>query len=840
MRMRRLERHKVLALPDALLTLAASLQDATTADDVLDRLTSGLAERNVACALLVHLPDESGLQLERATLPLAPDVWGRALRLPAIAAALTQGRPLTYSRTGEAFTESLVDGPQRLLLTSRVPGTVIASPLRGASNLGAVLCLVSPELHERDRTAAWALALQLGAALRETASSGAAAPTNGRSAQPHAEELSLFDELTRRLSHSLSDEEIVRTTLEVLAPALGFQLAAAVSCRDGEDAVTVYAAREVPAELASNTAAGALTAFLRLTGEKHRSCQRLPFQTTTLAIESPPDTLAGFERSSGSVLDAPLVIEGEVTGLLRARSVDPNGFDSSKKRTFYTVANQVSLALERAIVQRQTERAHLASLAESLSDGIVLVDADLRVTSLNQAAHDHLSSLADVRLAEGATLTDTTLAKLAEQALTSGEPTKLQDLPTSAVSPERRYLVAMAAPLAGSREGSAAVVILRDVTEERLMQERLLQSEKMVSVGQLVSGVAHELNNPLTGIMGFAQLLLAREELDDRTRNDVQTIYTEADRAAKIVQNLLSFARRKRTEKESANLNVLLERVLELRSYDLRVKNIEVELDLDPNLPQTMVDTNQIQQVFFNIIINAEQAMMSEEGRGTLKVRSWRQQDAIRLSLQDDGPGIDDETLRRIFDPFFTTKQAGEGTGLGLTISYGIIDEHGGRIWAESRPGHGTAFIIELPIVQGSERPRAAPEEELSTATGGSILVVDDEESIQRLLGSILEMDGHKVDTARNGIEALERIGRGHYDVIITDIKMPDMDGRALYQRLLELDNDLAQRTVFITGDTVSPDTRDFLDQVRNPCLAKPFRIRQVRETISQILPNGS
>ncbi|MCH7838038.1 MAG: response regulator [Chloroflexi bacterium] len=535
-----------------------------------------------------------------------------------------------------------------------------------------------------------------------------------------------------------------------------------------------------------------------------------------------------------------MVIEGEVTGLLRARSVDPNGFDSSKKRTFYTVANQVSLALERAIVQRQTERAHLASLAESLSDGIVLVDADLRVTSLNQAAHDHLSSLADVRLAEGATLTDTTLAKLAEQALTSGEPTTLQELPTRAVSPERRYLVAMAAPLAGSREGSAAVVILRDVTEERLMQERLLQSEKMVSVGQLVSGVAHELNNPLTGIMGFAQLLLAREELDDRTRNDVQTIYTEADRAAKIVQNLLSFARRKRTEKESANLNVLLERVLELRSYDLRVKNIEVELDLDPNLPQTMVDTNQIQQVFFNIIINAEQAMMSEEGRGTLKVRSWRQQDAIRLSLQDDGPGIDDETLRRIFDPFFTTKQAGEGTGLGLTISYGIIDEHGGRIWAESRPGHGTAFIIELPIVQGSERPRAAPEEELSTATGGSILVVDDEESIQRLLGSILEMDGHQVDTARNGIEALERIGRGHYDVLITDIKMPDMDGRALYQRLLELDNDLAQRTVFITGDTVSPDTRDFLDQVRNPCLAKPFRIRQVRETISQILPNGS
>jgi two-component system NtrC family sensor kinase len=300
---------------------------------------------------------------------------------------------------------------------------------------------------------------------------------------------------------------------------------------------------------------------------------------------------------------------------------------------------------------------------------------------------------------------------------------------------------------------------------------------------------------------------------------------------------LLSFARRKRAEKELANVNVLLERVLELRTYDLRVKSIEVALDLDPALPETMVDANQVQQVFLNVIINAEQAMLAANGQGTLTVRSRRQGDAIRLSFQDDGPGMEAETLRRIFDPFYTTKDTGEGTGLGLTISYGIIEDHGGRIWAESEPGRGTTFHIELPVVQGAAQPSGPAAAELEPATAShAILVVDDEQSIQRLLGSILEMDGHRVDTARNGTEALERIARRSYDMVITDIKMPDMGGPDLYRRLLETDPSLAERTVFITGDTVSPETRTFLESVKNPCLAKPFRVREVRETIARML----
>ncbi len=669
------------------------------------------------------------------------------------------------------------------------------------------------------------LALQLGVALREpTAGVPDVAPQPATPA-PTAESSSLFHELTRQLSYSLSADEIIRTGVEVLTPELGLEIAAAVTCRDSEESTAVFAPAGTADDGIQSAASNAMDAFLRLTGDKHGDCTRGPVQAFELA------NLKKLTGQPVSMLEAPLVTDGEVRGLLQIGALQPDAFDASQERTFYTVANQISLGLERIALQQQVERAHLSSLAESLNDGIVLVDSTLQITSVNSAANGLLESAG---LKDVDSLADTPLAELAQTALREQQQTELEELPTSPTESGRRYLVAMAAPLAGSPEGSEAVVILRDVTEERLMQERLLQSEKMVSVGQLVSGVAHELNNPLTGIMGFAQLLMARD-LDEKTGADVETIYREAERAAKIVQNLLSFARRKRTEKEPANLNSLLERVLELRNYDLQVKSIDLELQLDPKLPETMVDANQIQQVFLNLIINAEQAILAEKERGTLKVRTKGEKGNIRVSFEDDGPGMEEGTLRRVFDPFFTTKEVGEGTGLGLTICYGIIDEHNGRIWAESQPGRGTTFIIELPIIQGA--PKAQPEAEPEpTIAAHSILVVDDEESIQRLLGSVLELDDHVVDTAKNGREALERIAEHDYDVVITDIKMPNMGGRELYEQLLKQNPALAARTIFITGDTVSPDTRAFLQDVSNPVLAKPFRVREVRDTIGRIL----
>ncbi len=816
----RASRHSRESLPTALLSIAHQLEQAASPAEALDTLTRSLTDRGVSCALLAQNTDGS-FELERATLPLATDLWGKPLRLPRLAASVTRGRPLAERDARNIFTQT-EDGGSRELLTTRTPGTLLAAPLK-MSNRPAILCLVSTDLRDQDAPAVSALAYQLGAVLRRPVANGGGEDLSSSS-------LPVFDDLTRRLSYSLSADQITRAGVEVLAPALSFQLAAAVTCRGNEDLATIYSTVDVPAATSATTAAAATDAFVRLTGDRHAKCERPAFHAVRLGPQKGASRLLS---SVASVLDAPLVTNGEVTGLLRIASDQADAFDQAKQRTFFTVANQLSLALERATVQQVAERAHLASLADSIPDGVVLIDSSLRITSLNHAAPERLA-LFGAAITTGSSIESTPLAELAQQALSSQKQTEEREFALDH-DDGRRYLTVLAAPLANSPEGSAAVVVLSDVTDDRRTRERLLQSEKMVSVGQLVAGVAHELNNPLTGIMGFAQLLLARD-LDESTRRDIDTINTEAERAAKIVQNLLSFARRRSADKEIVNLNVLLERVLELRNYDLRVKNIEVDLDLDPKLPETMVDANQIQQVFLNVVINAEQAILAEQGKGKLTVQTRKDGNNIRIVFRDSGPGMNAETLRRIFDPFFTTKDTGEGTGLGLTISYGIVEEHAGRIWAESEPGRGSTFVIELPILQGHEAP-ARPEAKTEAAVAPrSILVVDDEESIQRLLGSILELDGHEVETAHNGLEALELLKRHRYDVVITDIKMPDMDGRELYERLTALDSALAHRTIFITGDTVSPNTRTFLQRVNNPCLTKPFRVRDVRETIAQLL----
>jgi two-component system NtrC family sensor kinase len=395
--------------------------------------------------------------------------------------------------------------------------------------------------------------------------------------------------------------------------------------------------------------------------------------------------------------------------------------------------------------------------------------------------------------------------------------------------------------VAALKTEGAGLVALRDHTEERLLQERLLQSEKMASVGQLVSGVAHELNNPLTGVMGFSQLLLAGE-LDDTVRMQIQTIYGEAERAAKIVQNLLSFARRRKPTKEMADVNALVQRVLELRSYDFTIRNISLDITLDTRMQRAWVDPDQIQQVFFNVIKNAEQAMIDSHGGGKLTVQTAGAAESVRISIADDGPGMPPEVQRRIFDPFFTTKDAGEGTGLGLTICYGIIDEHGGRIWTENQADGGAVFHIELPIGVAEERePLAArsgaPLSDPPSPLGGRrVLVVDDEISIRLLLHDILRLDQHSVALASSGVEAADLVEREQFDIIITDMKMPGMDGAAFYRQVRERDPAQAGRIIFITGDTVSPDTRAFLQRVANPVLSKPFKIGPLRDAIEAVL----
>ena len=250
----------------------------------------------------------------------------------------------------------------------------------------------------------------------------------------------------------------------------------------------------------------------------------------------------------------------------------------------------------------------------------------------------------------------------------------------------------------------ANVAFIRDITgrkqaeaEKRELEQKAQLASRLASIGELAAGVAHEINNPLTGIIGFSERLL-RRSTEEGARQHLEIIRDEARRAAKVIENLLTFARHREPKREQADINEILGRTLELRAYELRTSNIELDAELTPGIPRVTVDFQQIQEVFLNIILNAEQVMTEANREGKLSIKTGKVEDCIRISFTDDGPGIPAEHLDKIFDPFFTTRGERGGTGLGLSVCHGIVTEHGGRIYAKSKPGKGATFVVELPI----------------------------------------------------------------------------------------------------------------------------------------------
>jgi PAS domain S-box-containing protein len=390
-----------------------------------------------------------------------------------------------------------------------------------------------------------------------------------------------------------------------------------------------------------------------------------------------------------------------------------------------------------------------------------------------------------------------------------------------------------------------SIHVAKDISNEKLLRQQLIQSEKLSAIGELISGIAHELNNPLTGVMGYSQLLQLRKDLDDRAKENLFKINNLALRCQKIVQNLLSFARKQKPERTLSDINDILEKTVELRSYELQVNNIEISRELDRSLPKTIADAHQLQQVFLNVLTNAEQAMLEVHGKGRLIIRTKTnpQKTHITIEISDDGPGIPENHLTRIFDPFFTTKEVGKGTGLGLSLSYGMIKEHGGNIYAHSSLGEGSTFVIELPIISRLKEDISPPPALLpqslqfeNVVRGKRLLVVDDEKYILDFFVEVFHAFPMQVDTANDGRAAMQKMQISEFDLIITDFKMPQMSGRELFDWIKQKRPHLASRIIFVTGDTVSPETRLFFENNNSRYLAKPFKIEEVKEVIQQTL----
>lgn len=384
-----------------------------------------------------------------------------------------------------------------------------------------------------------------------------------------------------------------------------------------------------------------------------------------------------------------------------------------------------------------------------------------------------------------------------------------------------------------------------DLTERKAVdaqlaqqKEALHQSEKLSALGELLAGVAHELNNPLSIVVG--QALLLRETAEDEAIADRATkIGNAADRCSRIVKTFLAMARQQPSELKQIDVNDVLESAMEVAGYGLRSSDVHVKLKLMGNLPRITADADQLSQVFINLVVNAQQALEEMDGdrRLTLSTGHNRETNELVVKVSDNGLGIPKDILPRIFEPFFTTKEVGSGTGIGLAYCHRIVERHNGTISATSEAGVGTTFVVRLPASNAKGDEIAARGEGSVVAQQKSILVIDDEPDVADLICEVLSTSGHRVTKADSGLAALEILGVDEFDVILSDLKMPNLDGPSLFEELKATEPALVQRLAFVTGDTMSPKAREFLKASGRPFIEKPIRPQELRELVNALTP---
>jgi len=534
-----------------------------------------------------------------------------------------------------------------------------------------------------------------------------------------------------------------------------------------------------------------------------------------LGVDAPPP---------GSWIGAPLVAAGRTMGAISVSSDRAGALGKPEVTLVSLVLAQGVIALENArlVELLSSAKREWEKTVDAISQAICIVDAHGTVRRANRVFAELIQM--PVTAIPGRpwlgllppAWSDPVARAIAEPSATSVE-----------IRAGERALLLTTIPMA---EPGSAVLVFEDQTDRRRLQEQLIQSEKMSAIGQLIAGVAHDLNNPLASVVGFSDFL-AEAGVPASLEEPLQVIRQEAERAATIVKNLLSFARTQEGERVRQPIQPLLDSTLVLLRNQLMTHKVEATLDVEPGLPEVEVDANQIKQVFVNLINNACQAIASDAPSGRIWISAKRAQDVIAVSVTDSGPGIPEDVAARVFEPFFTTKPEGEGTGLGLSICQGILKEHGGRISLESRPGSGATFTVELPVGVPAVRAEPAPAPR-GEAKPLHILVVDDEPHILHYMRATLESWGHTVEVASDGAYALERALAGPFDVIICDLRMPHLSGRDMYMKLVRQDPRVAERIIFATGDTVRGDTLQFLDGLGRPYLHKPFTLAELRAAL--------
>ena len=532
-------------------------------------------------------------------------------------------------------------------------------------------------------------------------------------------------------------------------------------------------------------------------------------------------------------LGAPLIGAGHTMGLLMLEGAPGTSWDAGDEQVLAAVAAQLTIAVQnvRLLTLLSAGKREWEQMVDAIGAAVCIVDEHGTVHRANRTF---------------ASLVGTPVTALAGQSWQILLPPgwwdalgRLLDAPGQTAPCElrddRRLFVATSIAIGGDAgDERAAVLVLEDHTERRRLQEQLIQSEKMSAVGQLISGVAHELNNPLASVLGFADFLIESGEVPPALDEPLRVIQQESQRAAGVVKNLLTFARRQDQGRRNVAVGEVLARTITLLRNQLIQLRAEPVLEVANDLPEVLASPNQLQQVFVNLVNNAAQAIAAtgQPGIVTVRARAWL--DGVAVDVADTGPGVPPEIAERVFEPFFTTKREGEGTGLGLSICQGIVKEHGGRLSLQSTGRSGATFTVELPAAPAAAASVVAPA--APAPAHARVLVVDDEPHIRHYMRATLEAWGHTVEVAADGEDGLRSALGGDYDIIITDVQMPGMGGRELFEILRARAPDAAARVVFATGDTMAGDTLAFLERSGRPVLHKPFKLAELRATLAAAL----
>lgn len=556
-----------------------------------------------------------------------------------------------------------------------------------------------------------------------------------------------------------------------------------------------------------------------------------------------------YDRVSGQVKGlaiVPISRRGERIGAVTVGTTDARDFTAMDLERIGAMGDLLSVALENAELVETLRQAEwrFRTLFRAAPDAVFTVLQSGRIREANDAVRD-VTGLEPLQVVGRPVVdlvgeADRDKLRTALQLTFAGAPARVEvtfQQPSGRGGSTRR-VVALAMSRLPEADPPSVLLVGRDMTSEREMRIRLRESDRLAAVGELVAGVAHEVNNPLSSISAFAQLLLRDGGLSPAQRESVEVIKSETLRASQVVKDLLAFARRSEPMRDPLDLNTVVERTLRLRGYQLTSNRIEVETDLATELPAVIGDARQLQQVCLNLVTNAVQAMASCGSGGTLFISTRRNDSHVVLEMRDTGPGIPEDARAHVFEPFFTTKAEGEGTGLGLSVSYGIVTAHGGSIEVIGTSACGTTFRVTLPAVDegcaDSQQHDSGGLPTRSPLAGIRLLFIDDEPMLRAGVQAFGQMRGFTVVTAPDGPRGLEMARSEAVDAIVCDLRMPGMDGASFHERLRRDRPGLASRTVFVTGDVVTTGGR--LTGVRQPILTKPFALEKLEETLVAVM----